>query len=145
MIWKVRGSTSQEGFRMLFKHGIWFLVTLGFSLAGQVLLKRGIMKVLAGKHLSAAEYVTHYLGQIICQPFVILGIFMCGVGAVSWMYVLSLSPLSTALPILGGMGYVLLFIVGKIFLAEKTNFINFLGILAIILGLYLVSIKTGPR
>jgi len=137
------GAISLKVFKMLFKHGIWFLVTLGFSLAGQMLLKKGIMKVLVGRHLSAGEYVTHYLGQIICQPYVLLGIFMCGIGAVSWMYVLSFFPLSTALPILGGMGYILLFIASKVFLGEEANLVNFLGILTIILGLYLVSVKTG--
>src|SRR5262249_47519918 len=125
------------------KQGIWFFITLMFSLTGQMLLKRGIMKVLAGKHLSAGEYVIHYLGQIICQPYGILGIFLCGIGAVSWMYVLSLFPLSTALPILGGMAYILLFIASKVFLGEETGLINFLGILAIILGLYLASVKAG--
>lgn len=128
---------------MLLKQGSWFLITLTFSLAGQMLLKKGIMKVVAGRHLSASEYVTHYLGQIICQPYVILGLFMSGIGVLSWMYVLSQFPLSAALPILGGMAYIFLFVASKVFLGEETNPINFLGILAIILGLYLVTIKTG--
>lgn len=128
---------------MLLKHGVWFLVTLIFSLAGQVLLKKGIMKALAGKQLSPAEYVTHYLGQIICQPYVLLGLSMSGIGVLSWMYILSRFPLSVALPILGGMAYILMFISGKVLLGEKTNPINFLGILVIILGLYMASKKAS--
>jgi multidrug transporter EmrE-like cation transporter len=132
-----------ERFKMLSKQGIWFLITLTFSLAGQLLLKKGIMNVVAGRHLSISEYATNYLGRIICQPYVLLGLLMSGIGVLSWMYVLSRFPLSAALPMLGGMAYIALFIAGKVFLGEETNAINFLGILAIILGLYLLSIKTG--
>jgi drug/metabolite transporter (DMT)-like permease len=121
---------------------LFFAITLAFSLTGQVLLKRGVGTVLAGATPGAAEFLSRYLLHVFLSPYVIAGVISCGIGVVSWMYILSLFEISRALPVLGGSAYIVLFFVGRFFLQERTNWLNFAGIVLIIAGLYLVTYKT---
>jgi multidrug transporter EmrE-like cation transporter len=121
----------------------YFLVTLAFSLTGQVLLKMGVTRVLAGQKPTLAQFVSAHLFAVLFSPYVLGGIVLCGLGVICWMYVLSSFEIGRALPILGGMAYITLFFAGRIFLKEQTNWLNFAGILLIIAGLFLVSLKAA--
>jgi multidrug transporter EmrE-like cation transporter len=57
---------------------------------------------------------------------------------VCWLYVLSTYEVSRALPILGGMGYIALFVLGRLVLDESTTVYNLLGILLLICGVALL-------
>ena len=120
----------------------YFVITLALSLGGQGLLKKGLIVTLGGVRPTPGEYLTIHLWSLFTSPYVWAGIGLCGVGVVAWMYVLSLCNLSQALPILGGLAYVAMFFYGKLFLNEEPSWLNFAGILVIILGLFLVSLKT---
>lgn len=120
-----------------------FLFTLSFSIAGQVLLKRGVNLALAGAKPSALEFARSYLLPLLFSPLVIGGVLLSGTGVIGWMFVLSRYELGRALPLLGGLGYVLLFFVGRVFMKESTSWQNFAGILCVVLGLYLLSLKPG--
>lgn len=121
-----------------------FLFTLSFSIVGQSLLKRGVSLALAGAKPSALEFSRSYLLPLLLSPFVIGGVLLSGIGVVGWMFVLSRYELGRALPILGGLGYIVLFLVGRVFMKEQTTWLNFSGILCVVLGLYLLSLKPGP-
>jgi multidrug transporter EmrE-like cation transporter len=120
-----------------------FLPTLTLSLIGQVLLKKGVMQSLAGAKPSVGEFVTLHLLRLLATPFVIAGVVLCGMGALCYLYVLSAYDLSKALPILGAMAYIAIFFVGRLYMKEQASWVNFAGIVTIIVGLYLISMKTG--
>ncbi|MFH0938415.1 MAG: hypothetical protein V1899_03935 [Planctomycetota bacterium] len=118
-----------------------FIVVLVFSLFGQALLRKGIINIVGDTAPSAAEFVRTHLLKIVLSPMVIGGVALCGVGMLAYLYVLASFEVSRALPILGALGYVGMFIVGRLFLHEQSTWVNFAGILLIIAGLYLVSLK----
>jgi multidrug transporter EmrE-like cation transporter len=119
----------------------YFVLTLIFSLSGQTLLKRGVTSVLGNERPNVVQFFSKHLFALASSPYVIGGTITSGIGFLMFMFILSRFDLGRALPILGGVGYILMFIVGKVFLRETTNWINFVGILAIILGLYLLSLQ----
>ncbi|MCP3138242.1 DMT family transporter [Pyxidicoccus xibeiensis] len=121
---------------------LYFVITLGLSLSGQVLLKKGVMLRLAGATPSMPDFLRHHLLPLALSVHVIAGVVLCGLGVISWVYVLSRFELSRALPLLGGLAYISLFFIGRVFLREPTSWVNFGGILLITLGLYLVSLRT---
>ena len=122
---------------------IWFLATLALSLSGQAMLKKGVMLELAGATPSMASFLRDHLLALALSRHIIAGIALCGVGAICWVYVLSRFELSRALPIMGGLAYVAMFFIGRFILREPTNWVNLGGILLIIAGLYLVSLKSA--
>ena len=117
-----------------------FLVTVVLSLAGQSLLRVGAKNVMEGAPAGLKEFFSR-IPQFAVSPHIIGGVVLCGLGALSWIYILSQYEISRALPILGGLAYIALFFSSRVFLGEQTNWINFAGILLIIAGLYMVSMK----
>jgi multidrug transporter EmrE-like cation transporter len=119
-----------------------FLVTVALSLSGQMLAKIGATAVMKGVSPELGNFVAR-LPQLLLSPYVIGGLTLCALGMVSWMYVLSQYEISRALPILGALAYITNFIVGTVYLKEQASWINFVGILLIIGGLYLVTLKSA--
>ncbi len=117
----------------------YFAATLAFSLSGQALIKVGVTRVVAGHKPSALEFASRYLLPALLSGHVIVGLLASAVGVLFWMYVLSMFELSRAIPILGGIAYVLLFIVGRFVLHEQVSWLHFAGICLIVLGLVLLS------
>ena len=122
---------------------VWFLATLAFSLTGQALLKKGVMLELNGATPSMVEFLQHHLLMLALSRYVIAGVVLCGLGVITWVYVLSRFELSRALPIMGGLAYVSLFFIGRFVLREPTSWVNLGGILLIAAGLYFVSLKAA--
>jgi multidrug transporter EmrE-like cation transporter len=118
------------------------LQTLLFSLSAQSLLKRGVSNVLNGRTPSLQDFLTHDLLRVIQSPFVILGTFICGLGFFSFIFLLSRYDLGRVLPVLGGVAYLVMFVVGKVWFREATSLVNLAGIALIGVGLYLVSLHS---
>jgi len=115
-----------------------FTVVLGFSLSGQLLLKKGVMEALNGAKLSFVAFTRDHLFDIILSPYTLAGLGLSAIGLVCWLYVISTYEVSRALPILGGMGYIALFVLGRLVLDESTTVYNLLGILLLICGVALL-------
>lgn len=122
---------------------LWFILTLTLSLSGQVLLKKGVMIELAGKTPSMPDFLCYHLVSLCLSRHALAGVLLCGLGVICWVYVLSRFEIARALPILGGISYVALFFIGRFVLREPMSWVNLGGILLIIAGLYLVSLKTA--
>lgn len=122
---------------------LWFILTLTLSLSGQVLLKKGVMIELAGKTPSMPDFLRYHLVSLCLSRHALAGVLLCGLGVICWVYVLSRFEIARALPILGGISYVALFFIGRFVLREPMSWVNLGGILLIIAGLYLVSLKTA--
>jgi len=120
---------------------IGLLLTIGFSLSGQVILKKSVVQVLGGVVPSAGEFISKYLWQVVLSPLTIAGVACCGLGLTCFLFVLATFDLSRAIPILGGMSYIALFFISGRMLQEQTSWLNFAGILVIIAGLIMVSVK----
>jgi drug/metabolite transporter (DMT)-like permease len=127
---------------MNFRTPLMFLVTVSLSLSGQMLAKAGAMQVMKGVSPELRNFIAR-VPQLMLSPFVVGGVCLCGLGMVTWMYVLSQYDINRALPILGALAYIANFIVATAFLKEQATWINFTGILVIILGLYLVTLKSA--
>ena len=119
-----------------------FLFAVVFSLSGQALLKKGIAEVLHDARPPVTIFLREYLPNICLSPFVVGGVALSGIGLVGYMYVLSKNDVGQALPIMGALAYVGMFFVGRFFLKEQSGWVNFVGILVILGGLYLVSLKS---
>ena len=117
------------------------LLTLLFSLSGQSLLKRGVGAVLGERKPTLPEFFSQHLFDLMRSPYVILGTFSCGLGFFSFMFLLSRYELGRVLPVLGGVAYIVMFIVGRVWFRETTSVMNLVGIALIALGLYLVSLQ----
>ena len=116
-----------------------FLVTLLFSLSGQSLLKKGLTQVLQGAQPTPSVFVRDYLARMLSSSYFWLGTATSGVGFFCFLYILSRYQLGRALPIMGGIAYVIMFVIGRVWFREQTTWWNFAGIVLIICGLVLVT------
>jgi multidrug transporter EmrE-like cation transporter len=117
------------------------LLTLSFSMAGQAVLRLGVTRRIAAAGLPIDELFRHHLLSLVFSPLVVLGCALSGVGVVCWMYVLAHFELSRALPLLGGLGYLALFAIGRLWLGERTNWVQFCGLLLLLAGMYFLNQK----
>jgi multidrug transporter EmrE-like cation transporter len=121
----------------------YFVIVLVFSLFGQALLRKGVTGVLGGSVPAPLDFVRTHLLRIVLSPEVLAGAVLCGIGVLAYLYVLAAYEVSRALPIMGALGYVGMFVIGRVWLKEQATWTNFAGILLIIAGLYLVSLKAA--
>jgi multidrug transporter EmrE-like cation transporter len=117
------------------------LLTLALSMTGQALLRMGVTRRVASAGIPVDEVFKHHLLSLIFSPMVIGGCALSGVGVICWMYVLGHFELSRALPILGGFGYLALFAIGRLWLGERTTWVQFAGLLLLLAGMYCLSQK----
>src|SRR5690242_14352019 len=103
---------------------------------GDFFMKRGLPSTAALN--TPLEYVT-----MLFQPWVTLGVLLLVVWQLSRMALLSWADLSYVLPVTS-IGYVIVALIGRIFLHESISPTRWLGILLIMAGVALVSIATSP-
>jgi len=84
------------------------------------------------------EYVT-----MLFQPWVTLGVLLLVVWQLSRMALLSWADLSYVLPVTS-IGYVVVALIGRVFLDESISPTRWAGILLIMGGVALVSLGTSP-
>lgn len=119
------------------------LLTLSFSMAGQAMLRLGVTRRVAAAGVAIDELFRHHLLSLIFSPMVIAGCAVSGVGVICWMYVLAHYELSRALPLLGGLGYLAIFAIGRFWLGERTTWLQFGGLLLLLAGMYLLNQKAA--
>ena len=113
------------------------LASVSLSALAQLVLKLGmsgerVQRVLAGDSLVSG------LMTVATDGRVLLGLFMYGVGAVMWLWVLARVDLSFAYPFVG-LGFILTMVFGYAFLAETMSIARVAGTLLIVAGVVLVS------
>jgi drug/metabolite transporter (DMT)-like permease len=118
------------------KQIILLLVTVFLNVAGQYMMKRGMLGVGAiGGDLSA---MIAGLSQAFLHPFVLGGVGAYGVSSICWLILLSRVDLSYAYPALS-LGYVLITVVGALWLGESVTALRWTGVAVICVGVILVS------
>jgi drug/metabolite transporter (DMT)-like permease len=112
------------------------MVAMLLTVTGELLLKsgmnrHGVLEVSLGTLVPTAV-------KLLTNPFVVGGFVFVFSGALFWLAVLSRWPLSLAYPLLS-ISYIIGIAASVVILKEKVNWVQLLGVLVIILGVYLVS------
>lgn len=115
----------------------WWLILLSIlaGVAGQTVIKMGVSQPGASE---AATGLLPLLNVIIRSPLVILGLLLYGIGALSWIAVLSRVDLSTAYPFLA-LNFILVTFSAQFILGESVPGLRWLGVLVICIGILLVA------
>ena len=126
---------TSESARLRIKTWICATVVVFSSVFGNVFLKKGMPAELA----TPWSYIT-----VLFHPWVALGVVLLVLWMISRMTLLSWADLSYVLPVTA-IGYVLVALVGRLFLQEQIPLKRWGGIVLIVAGVALVSGGTAPR
>lgn len=126
---------SSESARLRLKTWVCAVIVVFSNVFGNFFLKRGMPAELAGP----LEYIT-----VLFRPWVAAGVALLIVWMLSRMMLLSWADLSYVLPVTS-IGYVLVAIVGRVFLNEQISAKRWAGIALIMGGVALVSAGSAPR
>jgi uncharacterized membrane protein len=126
---------STEAARLRVKTWICATVVVWSNVLGNFFLKKGMPAELP----TPWSYIT-----VLFQPWVALGVALLVLWMLSRMTLLSWADLSYVLPVTA-IGYVLVALMGRVFLAEQIPFKRWAGIILIVTGVALVSLGTAPR
>jgi len=124
-----------EAARLRIKTWIFATVVVLANVFGNFFLKRGMPVDLP----TPLSYIT-----ALFRPWAALGVVLLVLWLMSRMAMLSWADLSYVLPVTS-IGYVLVALMGKVFLHEQIGMKRWSGILLIVAGVALVSIATPPQ
>ena len=126
---------SHEAARLRIKTWVCAAVVVLSNVFGNFFLKKGMPAELP----TPLSYIT-----VLFQPWVALGIVLLILWLMSRMTLLSWADLSYVLPVTS-IGYALVALAGRLFLAEQIPVKRWAGIGLIVAGVALVSFGTPPR
>jgi multidrug transporter EmrE-like cation transporter len=112
---------------------------LVFSYAAQVLMKRGVNTLGV---LSPSALLTDPIGVLTSLLFnlnIFLGFALAGIGAIFYLFLLSVADFTVAFPILGALGFLTLPLIGYLFLNEQSSPARIIGTVIIAVGMLVVS------
>lgn len=111
--------------------GAWLFIAIAglFSTAGNLCLKKA----------SLSSVDANFIGMIF-QPYFIGGLFFYGLNVILFASALKHLDVSKAYPVLAAIGFSTLSIVAAIVFRESLSLTNYLGLLVIIAGIFLVSV-----
>lgn len=110
---------------------IYFSLSSIIFVSSQILIKSGINRI-------GERHGFQFLISALTSPFVISGLFLSGIGAILWLFILSKYELSYSVLVLS-ITYVLFLIGSQIFLGENISLLRWAGALLIIVGVYIVT------
>lgn len=122
---------------MSFKVFIICTISTIVTITSQLCLKKGMMQVGA----ISFDRLYHFLSliiQIFSNYLILLGLGMSVVSSLIWLIVLSKVNLSVALPISGGIFYILLVFSSQVFLREQVSILHWVGTIVICLGVGMI-------
>ncbi len=118
---------TQEVLILNWKGFFLILITVSFTICGQILMKKGML------HNEAMTFKS-----IISNYFLLIGGLCYVAGFIFWLGVLSILPLSIAYPS-SSIAYVGVIIASAFFLSEPVTFFKIIGISLICLGVFFIS------
>jgi drug/metabolite transporter (DMT)-like permease len=108
------------------------------GVAGQTAIKLGVENLELLPRPSGVQVMV--LVQAIKSPLVLLGLFLYGIGAVTWILVLSRVDLSFAYPFLA-LNFILISATSKLILSETVPLLRWVGVLIIFVGILVVALS----
>lgn len=115
---------------------LFILLTLIFTVAGQLLVKRGMIEV--GPTPSQLDLLPRFFGQALTNWKVIGGLSAAVIAALSWMMAISRSDLSFAYPFMG-LAIVLVLALSGVLFQERIPLTRWVGVLVVCLGIIIAS------
>jgi multidrug transporter EmrE-like cation transporter len=115
---------------------IFILLTIVFTVIGQLLVKQGMREVSTGAAQGPA--VTQLIGAALTNMKVILGLGSAVIAALSWMVALSHSDLSFAYPFMG-LPIVLVLALSGVVLGETVPIGRWVGVAIVCVGLLIAA------
>ncbi|MDR2632426.1 MAG: EamA family transporter [Treponema sp.] len=112
------------------------LVSVSLNAAAQVLMRTGMLKV--GEVSISAQALFKALPAMVGNGFLWLSIGCYGVSIITWMMILSRVEVSFAYAF-SSLGFVLVTVLGYIFLKEHISVIRIIGIAIVCVGIILVA------
>lgn len=110
------------------------LISVIFGATGQLLFRMGMK----GYGEVSAAGVFKNLFSIILTPYIFIGFILFGLSSLLWLSVISKYQLSYAYPMVS-IGYILTFILSKLFLNEQINIFRIIGTLFIMFGVVFIT------
>ena len=126
---------TSENARLRLKTWICAVIVILSNVFGNFFMKRGMPAELA----NPIEYIT-----VLFRPLVALGVALLIVWTLSRMALLSWADLSYVLPVTS-IGYVLVAVLGRVFLDERISVHRWAGIALIVGGVALVGARSAPQ
>ena len=113
------------------------IIGVAIGASGQIFLKKGVNEL--GKIDVKINTLPMTIFKILTNKFVLLGLSLSAIAAFFWITALSKINLSVGYPIAGGLFYISVIILSIIFLGEKLNYIQLLGILTTLVGVIILA------
>jgi drug/metabolite transporter (DMT)-like permease len=102
---------------------------------GQVMLKRG-MQIATARARDGGSLAVHAA----TSPWVLLGLVVFGISAITWLAALSRVPLSVAYPF-NALGYLVILTVSVLVLHERATILTWAGSVLVVSGLLIVVLS----
>lgn len=112
---------------------------LVFSYSAQILLKRGANSVGVISWSTVLGDPVGVLTSLLFNWSVILGFGLASIGAVLYLLLLSRTDLTIAMPVMGAVGFLVLPVIGRVFLQETASPGRIAGIVIIAIGMIIVA------
>jgi drug/metabolite transporter (DMT)-like permease len=112
------------------------LVDVALNVAGQLSLKFGMSKM--GNFPLTLPTLTSVFMRAAINPYVLLGLFLYGMGFMVWLIVLAKAEVSYAYPMIS-LGYVFTAVLAWQLFGEHLTITRFMGILVTCVGVFLIA------
>lgn len=123
---------------------LFFLVSTDvLETVSQLMFKKSVIG-LAGFQADSLASVFIFLKYAVFSPYLWLGLLSVLVTFVIWSTILSKIDLSVAVPICS-FSYIFIPLASMIFFKEQINFLRWMGIISILIGVILVSLSSEHR
>jgi multidrug transporter EmrE-like cation transporter len=115
------------------------LVSVGFSIAGQITLKAAMNQIgrIGSAEVAAASDTILRAAK---EPRLWLGLILFGISSIFWLVVLSRVPLSVAYPFVG-ISYVVIVLMSRLVLNEAVPALRWVGVLVVAVGLTIIGLS----
>lgn len=115
------------------------LVSVGFSIAGQITLKAAMNQIgrIGSAEVAAAGDTFLRAAK---EPRLWLGLFLFGISSIFWMIVLSRVPLSVAYPFVG-ISYVVIVLMSRFLLDESVPALRWVGVVVVAAGITIIGLS----
>ncbi|MHB8781576.1 MAG: DMT family transporter [Candidatus Geothermincolia bacterium] len=117
------------------------LLSVGLAISGQLCLRRGMEPVKAETGMSTKELIKQpltFVQKVLLRPLVFLGLLLFVASAMFWLVVLADIPLGVAYPFVS-LTYIIVLAYDWKFETYNINVWNWLGIAAIVSGVFMIS------
>ena len=114
---------------------LFMVITLAGVVAGQLLLKKGLLEV--GQFPANLSAVIPFFIRAFTNLYVLVAIFLVFLASLAWISALSRAELSHIYPFMG-LAYILVALFAVIFFKESVTYLGWLGIALVCLGVFFV-------